>query len=146
MAVSHAVSALVKKHSEIQSEIHRLEQALEEMNENLDAVEISIKLFDSEYDLAGIRLKRFNKKVFGIKRGEIPKLVGDYVRLADKDFVQHDIVEYVFDQRPELDKYDREKIKISVVQALKRMAFRNRIVEVGRDSRAGNPIIWRSQI
>lgn len=144
MPTSHAVSALKHKHSEIQGEIQIIEQQLEDLTEKLNALEVSIKIFDPEFKLHEIRAKKKNQRTFGINKGEIPAIVGEYVRLADKDFTVNDLVEHVYYRKPELENSGKGAIRQSVAQSLRRFADRNVIVEVGRDAVVGSPIIWRS--
>lgn len=68
----------------------------------------------------------------GVNRGEIPSIVGQYVRLADKDFTVNDLVEHIYDSKPELEVSGRGAVRQSVAQSLRRYADRNVIVEVGR--------------
>lgn len=144
MPVSHAVSALTQKHASIQGEILSLEHQLNDLNEKLNALEISIRIFEPEYKLQEIRAKRKVQRLSGLTKGEIPKLVGDYVRLADKDFIVNDLVDYIFNLKPELCHSTQAAIKQNVSHALKKLAQKNLIIQVGKESGAGNAIIWRA--
>ncbi|TDF34560.1 hypothetical protein EYS14_24255 [Alteromonadaceae bacterium M269] len=144
MPSSHAVSALTQKHSQIQGEIMAIEKELQDLSNKLNALEVSIKIFEPDFKLHEIKAKRRNNKTHGINKGEIPELVGRFVRLSDKDFTLNDLIQYIFDTKPELQESERSAIKQSVSQALRRLSDRNIILQVGRDTSAGSPIIWRS--
>ena len=102
MPVSHAVRALTQKHASIQGDILSLEHQLNDLNEKLNVLEISIRIFEPEYKLQKIRAKGKVQRLSGLTKGEIPKLVGDYVGLADKDFMINDLVDHIFELKSEL--------------------------------------------
>jgi len=81
-----------------------------------------------------------------LERGVLPRLVGDYVRLSDDDFVISGVVNYIMDLHCDiLDETHIKSVKTGVSQCLSRLAYRKSIIEVGRDNNKGSAIIWRSK-
>lgn len=60
MATLHVVSALTKKHSEIQGEIQLMESKLEDMHNILEALETSVMAFDTAILLKIANQKRYD--------------------------------------------------------------------------------------
>ena len=140
---SNTVKSLAKKHAEIQGNIQKAEANLLTMKNTLHAVEVSIHLFDPDYKTSNIALKRTNKKTQGLSHGEIPKIVGDYIRGSQSEFNAGDVVGYIHQERfnssPDT---DMTNIKKNVFNALKRLCDQGIICETGRSGKGG-ALVWR---
>jgi hypothetical protein len=70
MAESHVVSVLVAKRSELAGQIEKLHDEIANIRALMDCIDGSIKLFDPDYDLRGIKGKRTNNHNGYLKHGE----------------------------------------------------------------------------
>lgn len=143
MTNSNTVKSLAKKHAEIQGNTLALEKQLLDLREKLKAIEISINLFDPSFRYSTISAKRTNQKLKSISRGEIPKLVGDFVRKCSVDFQASDIVSAVLKIKGrEFSESDTFKLKQNISKSLKRLSEESIIHEVGRKGKGGG-VLWR---
>ena len=92
MAESHVISALVNKHAELQGRIKSYQEAIKEARDEISTISKSIKIFDPNYDLRKIALKKMREKYF--KHKELTRLVIEYIK--DKDGADiNELTEYI---------------------------------------------------
>ena len=137
------LNALSRKHSELQSQMIVVQNELKSVQANLNAVEITIKLIYPDFKTKTIKPKsKYSKSKF--KRGEVPLLVGDYVRDSTGNFSCPEIVKSILEvKKLELVSYDIEKLNLGVYNALKRLEKNKIIVYV---EKSGSTILWRRYV
>ena len=102
MAENHVISALISKHSEIQGKIKECRNQLSILEQELVAINKSIKIFNDDYDIRSIAPKSTNKRLF--KRGELSKTIIQNVKAKDK-VSSSDILNIIFDNPSDIKRY-----------------------------------------
>ena len=92
MAESHVISALAAKHAELQGRIKSYQEAIKEARDEVSTISKSIKIFDPNYDLRKIALKKTRERYF--KHKELIKLVIEYIKSNDNVDID-ELTEYV---------------------------------------------------
>lgn len=92
MAESHVISALVAKHADLQGKIKSYQEAIKEARDEISTISKSIKIFDPNYDLRKIALKKTRERYF--KHKELTKLVIEYIKSNDNVDI-NELTEYV---------------------------------------------------
>lgn len=82
MAESHVVSGLVSKRSELAGQIQHHQNEAQRIAGELDHLDATIKLFDPQYDLRGIRPRAQRRLNPHFKNGESNRMVLDAMREA----------------------------------------------------------------
>lgn len=80
MAESHVISALTSKRAELAGLVSHHKKELSRLAEELKTLDAAIKLFDPDYQISGIRAKRYQRKNNFFEHGEANKLVLDIIR------------------------------------------------------------------
>jgi hypothetical protein len=78
---AHALSGLVAKRAEVAGEIAAVREKLRQLIVDLDHVDAAIRLFDPDYDIAGIRDKPVHPAQIA-RRGDSIRLILDLLREA----------------------------------------------------------------
>ena len=141
MAETHVISALVKKRSEILSEINHYEALIKEHKENLSSVDRTIHIFDDKYDLRTIKSKRVSQERY-FKNGEAVVLILDTLRKLNKPTKTDDLSDIIASKKGLVLESDYEKstFQKAVVASLSRTANNGLVERVGRD---GMTMIWQ---
>lgn len=84
--MEHVLSSLISKRTNIKSEISFLKSKIVEMENILNCLEVSINVFNPDFDLNTIKDKRYMKKSHLFKHGEAHRLILDVLRKS-KDFI-----------------------------------------------------------
>ena len=92
MAESHVISALAAKHAELQGRIKSYQEAIKKARDKISTISKSIKIFDPNYDLRKIALKKTRERYF--KHKELTKLVIEYIKSNDNVDI-NELTEYV---------------------------------------------------
>ena len=141
---SNTVKSLAKKHAEIQGNIQKVEAKLISMKNTLHAVEVSIHLFDPDYNTRTITAKRTNQKSQNLGRGEIPKLTGDFVRGITTPFKLSEILDFIMEEKGKAyPAAECQRIRQNIGKALERLAGEG-IVEKQGMSGPGGALLWRA--
>lgn len=82
MANSHVVSGLLDKRAEISGLINKHQAEINKLNQSLDALDSTIKLFSPEIDLRHHRPKTIRERNHFFKNGECIRLILDVLREA----------------------------------------------------------------
>lgn len=137
------LNALSRKHAELQAQMILAQNELRAVQANLNAVETTIKLINPSFEIETIKAKnKYSKSKF--KRGEVPLLVGNYVRDSTGNFSCPEIVKSILEvKKLELVSYDIEKLNLGVYNALKRLEKNKIIVYV---EKSGSTILWRRYV
>lgn len=78
--MEHVVSQLISKRAELSGELNHLLEKIEHLKEAINAIDISIKVFDPDFKTESIKDKKFRKNSQLFKHGESQKLVLDVLR------------------------------------------------------------------
>jgi hypothetical protein len=105
--LQHVVSQLIDKRKEIAGEIKYYQAILNARIEQLNAIDISISVFDPNIKPKELKPIRFSPKKRYFKHGEVMTLVLDVLREADEQIATSDIVKEVM-TRKEYDPTDKE--------------------------------------
>lgn len=89
--MDHVLSGLISKRTDIKSEIVFLKSKIQEMENILNCLDVSIKVFNPDFDLNSIKDKRYMKKSHFFKHNEAFKLILDVLRKADKPITMFQI-------------------------------------------------------
>lgn len=92
MAESHVISALAAKHAELQGRIKSYQEAIKEARDEISTISKSIKIFDPNYDLRKIALKKTRERYF--KHKELTRLVIEHIKNNDNVDI-NELTEYV---------------------------------------------------
>lgn len=141
---SNTVKSLAKKHAEIQGDIQKTESLLLSLRNALGALEVSIHVFDPDYNVETIMKKRKNSSLNGFQYGEITKLTGEFVRNTNTNFKTHHVLDYMLEQKQTTyTPSECDRIKHNISNALDRL-LKQGIIERCGFSGKGGAIIWRA--
>ena len=82
--MQHVVSQLIEKRKELEGEAIFYQEKLEILNEQINAIDTSISIFDPEFTPKGLKFKRFSPQERYFKRGESMILLFDILRKSEK--------------------------------------------------------------
>ena len=80
MAESHVVGGLVSKRGELAGEVKNHHQELRRLAEELSHVDATIRLFDPNYEISGIRARKRGRRKQWFSPGECQRLVLECLR------------------------------------------------------------------
>ena len=132
MAESHVISALVSKRAELAGLVQHHKKEISRLSRELVAIDRSIKIFDPEYKITGIRPVLFRKKNFFFKRGESQRLFLDILREAGGPMSTIEIVHEIIKRKQfELESDDLTRLKTTISSRLKKQADKGYIKLLG---------------
>ena len=120
--MQHVVSQLITKKEELSGELNFYKTKISQLEEVLNGIDISIKVFDPDFKLCIVKAKRFTGNTHYFKRGESHVLVLDTLRKSQKPMKTHEIVIELM-KKKELDYQDLtlvEKVKKTLLTTLKK--------------------------
>lgn len=91
MAESHVISALVKRRADLTGEIEATHLRLRQLILDLENLDATILMFDSEYKLASIKPKAFRPPSDWANRGEMARIILNILRQASEPLSTRDI-------------------------------------------------------
>lgn len=126
------LNALSRKHAELQLNLALFQDELKKVQHHLNAVETTITLLEPDFNFKNIKpAVRYTPSKF--ERGEIPKLVGDFVRESTGNFSCPEIAGFIKDLKGiGVKGKELEKLNLRVYNALKRLEKNGIIVHVGK--------------
>ncbi|MCK9472078.1 MAG: hypothetical protein M0Q88_10045 [Bacilli bacterium] len=127
--MQHVVSQLITKKEELSGELNFYKTKISQLEEVLNGIDISIKVFDPDFKLCSVKAKRFTGNTHYFKRGESHVLVLDTLRKSQKPMKTHEIVIELM-KKKELDYQDLtlvEKVKKTLLTTLKKQEKNNLI-------------------
>jgi len=137
------LNALSRKHAQLQTQMITVQNQLKSVQTNLNAVETTIHLIEPTFEIKGIK-PASNYAASKFKRGEVPNLVGDFVRESTGNFSCPEIVSSIREKKDfEVSGNELEKLNLRVYNALKRLEKNKIIVYVGQIKSAGAAVLWR---
>lgn len=82
MAESHVVSGLVAKRAELAGQYQQHQETMRVIAAAINSIDISIKLFDPDYDLRSIKIKIPKHTTAWLEHGEAGRFILDTLRTA----------------------------------------------------------------
>lgn len=105
--MQHVVSQLIEKRRELAGELRHYQSVINKLTTELNAIDISISVFDPNIKPKELKPIRFSTKKRYFKHGEVMTLVLDVLREADEQRATSNIVREVM-TRKEYDPTDKE--------------------------------------
>ena len=93
--MDHVLSGLISKRTDIKSEIGFLKNKLQEMENILNCLDVSIKVFNPDFDLNTVKDKKYKQNSSYFKQGELHTLVLDILRKSKEPLMTKNIAEEV---------------------------------------------------
>jgi hypothetical protein len=134
--MQHVVSQLITKKEELLGELKFHKSKVQQLEEFVKSIDVSISVFDPEFDLKTIKPKRYTGYQSHFKRGESHVMVLDALRKAKEPMTTHEITIELMKLK-KLDYKDRkliENIQKSLLTTLRKQAENKTIQAVGKDS------------
>lgn len=91
MAETHVISALVHKRAQIAGDIENAQEAMKRLVAELEHVDATIRLFDPDYRIEGIKPTAFRPPDDWSKRGEMTRVILDLMRQAKEPLTPRDL-------------------------------------------------------
>jgi hypothetical protein len=136
-----ALAELYDKRNELAGLIHLTEQRVRELRADLAHVEAAIRILRPNEDLPAIVRKRIEYRPRYFKRGQLSRLILDWVRQNGAEpFTVNDILPVAVGER-ELTHRDQEILRTSIHSVLHKLSQRG-IVE--RVAGKGRTVRWRA--
>ncbi len=134
--MQHVVSQLISKKEELSGEMKFYKSKIQQLEEVIKSIDISIKVFDPKFDIKNIKTKRYTGNQNYFKRGESHVMVLDVLRKAKTPLSTNEITIELMKQK-KLDYEDQDlvrNIQKSLNGTLKKQAETKTIQIVGKDS------------
>ena len=78
--MQHVVSQLITKKQELLGEVEYFKEKVKQTEEILKSIDLSIKVFDPDFNLENVKAKNLYKKSHNFKHGEANRLILDLFR------------------------------------------------------------------
>jgi len=127
--MQHVVSQLITKKSELQGQLEYYKRQVKTIEQALEGINVSIKVFTPEFDLSTVKSTNFtgNKHIF--KKGEAVRHTFDLLRKEGSPKTTSDITKYLMIMK-QLDPEDQElrnNVQKSVLTSLKKQEKEGRL-------------------
>ncbi|RXJ69304.1 hypothetical protein CRV08_04660 [Halarcobacter ebronensis] len=126
--MQHVLSQLISKRAELKSEMNYLIRKANELDKIIESMDISIKVFDPNFNLDSIRDKRYTRKSQLFKHGEANKMTLDVLRKANKPLTTREIAQEIM-KKKDLNHEDLELSK-SIEARLRAVFYKNQMLKV----------------
>ena len=122
MAEPHIISALRNKRAELDGMLRQLEQQLVQQRANLAHVDATMRLFDPDIRLNGIRPKQPRARNAWFRPGECLRLIYDELREASQPLTTRELAVRIMRVKaiPAADNDRRERIQKTLLASLNR--------------------------
>ena len=133
--MQHVVSQLISKKEELVGELNFHKSKIVQLEEILKGMDISIKVFQPDFDLANIKAKKYTGNTHYFKKGESFTMILDTLRKAQKAMSDLDITIEIMKIK-KLDYQDMDllnKIQRTLLITIKNLEKQNLIKSVGKD-------------
>ena len=135
MANSHVVSGLLDKRAEISGLINKHQSEINKLNQSLDALDSTIKLFSPEIDLRHHRAKTIRERNRFFKNGECIRLILDVLREAEEPLTPVAITDHIIALKTlSVDSEETEHVRNTVYAALAANAKKGLIKQIRSDA------------
>lgn len=137
--MQHVVSQLITKRAELKGELHHHQKRIDQIEELIYGIDLSIQAFDTSIELDQIKAKRFSNREHYFKRGEAHVMILDTLRKAQEPMTTTQITKELM-KKKKLDP-DNQKIvdaiQKSLLQTLKKQEKGKIIRSISKDSLNG---------
>ena len=126
--MQHVLSQLISKRAELKAEMNYLLKKANKLDKIIESIDVSIKVFDPEFNLDEIRDKQYRRKFQLFKHGEGNKLTLDILRRANKPLTTREIAKEIM----KIKKLNHEDLDLSKsIEARLRTVFsKNKMLKV----------------
>ena len=143
MAESHVITALVSKRAELAGLLEHHEEAIQQLRDDITAIEASIKIFKPDYDLHTIKAKAYRATNEYFQPREANRLILEVLREAGEPIDTGKITKRIAAKKGyKLEDIDYTKFQAYLLAVLSRQKRKGVIHEVGRVG-AKRVILWR---
>ncbi|MDN5127147.1 hypothetical protein PJV90_02245 [Aliarcobacter butzleri] len=130
--MQHVLSQLISKRTELKAEMTYLIKKTKELSNIIKSIDVSIKVFDPNFNLDKIRDKRYSKKSHIFRHGEANKLTLDILRRANKPLTMEEIAIQIMKHK-ELN-YENVELSKNIEARLRAIFHKNKMVKIADDS------------
>jgi hypothetical protein len=119
--MQHVVSQLIEKKRELEGKINYYQGKINILKKIVDSMEVSIKVFEPNFDPLTVTAKKFNPTKRYFENGEAFLKALDFLREKDDWASTHEITVYLMEMK-KYDSTDRDlknKIQKSILQVLR---------------------------
>ncbi len=119
--MQHVVSQLIEKKRELEGKINYYQGKINILKKIVDSMEVSIKVFEPNFDPLTVTAKKFNPTTRYFENGEAFLKALDFLRKKDDWASTHEITVYLMEMK-KYDSTDRDlknKIQKSILQVLR---------------------------
>ena len=81
--MEHAVSQLIKKKKDLKGQLEFYKKSIPKLEEVIRSINISIKIFDADFDVNSIKAKEYTLRTSYFKHGEVKTMILDVLRKAN---------------------------------------------------------------
>ncbi len=134
--MQHVVSQLISKKEELSGELKFYKTKIQQLEEVIQSIDISIKVFDPDFDIKKIKAKRYTGNQHYFKRGESHVMILDTLRKANSPLNTNEITVELM-KKKNLNHEDQNlvrNIQKSLCGTLKKQVKSNLIQSVNKNS------------
>jgi hypothetical protein len=130
--MQHVLSQLISKRAELKSEMSYLIRKANELDKIIESMDVSIRVFDPEFNLDNIRDKQYRRKSQLFKHGEANKLTLDVLRKSNKPLTTREIAKEIIKSK-NLNCEDLDLSK-NVEARLRAIFYKNNMIKIVDES------------
>ena len=137
--MQHVVSQLIVKRAELKGELLHHQKRIEQLEEIIYGIDLSIQAFDTSIELDQIKAKRYSNKEHTFKKGEAHVLILDALRKAKNPLTTTQITKELM-KKKKLDPEDQKKVDLiqkSLLQTIKKQEKSKLVKMVSKDASSG---------
>lgn len=137
--MQHVVSQLISKKEELSGELKFYKTKVQQLEEIINGIDTSIKVFSPDFDIKKIKAKRYTGNKHYFKRGESHVMILDTLRKAKEPMTTSDITIELM-RKKKLDYENRalmDNVQKSLLNTLKKQVKSNLIQAVNKNSLTG---------
>ena len=143
MAESHVITALVSKRSELAGLLEHHEKTVQQIRDDIAAIEASIKIFKPDYDLRSIKTKAYRPANEYFQPREANRLILEVLREAGEPMDTGEITKRIAARKGyKLEEIDYTRFQAYLLSVLSRQRRKGVVCEAGRVG-AKKCILWK---
>lgn len=108
--MQHVVSQLISKKEELSGELKFYKTKIQQLEEVIQGIDISIKVFDPDFDIKNIKAKRYTGNQHYFNRGESHVMILDTLRKAKVPMTTNEITLELM-KKKKLDHEDQDLVR-----------------------------------
>lgn len=142
MAESHVISALVAKRAELAGLLEHHQKEIKRIRENITTIDSSIKIFEPDYNIQSIKVKRYRRGNNYFQPREANRLILEVLREAGEPIDTGEVTKRVAEKKGyKLEELDYSKFQSYLTTTMSRQRSKGLIREAKRVS-CGKVILW----